>query len=304
MEYAFPLAVLLRKDLEKVRELVSEQYNSLNSLDNECYVATGAGDSYAAALAAQYYHSRLNVIDPSDIVFAGIGKEMADRGCTLLALSVGGRTKLVVEAARRYRGYGGRVVAVTASMESPLALVSDEIAALIHGGLAGGIGAGRHLVMLAALARLLGHREPKVIAIKTSCPSSLAKTVYTGLAEGTAAALFSALKVYEVYALPAMWWNLEQLVHAPIYSVKPGTTVVVYGSVLGGEARVKETIETLEKLGYNVIHVQGHGNVVDNTISQALWLLNCLASANDLPPKPRYREHPGLGPLTSLIYHQ
>ena len=227
---------------------------------------------------------------------------LAARGCILVALSVGGRTRSVVEAARVYHSVGGRVVAVTADPSSPLAVEADEVVTLLHGGTAGGIGAGRHLLAIAALAGILGAEKPRLVEAPGCPPEFYVSTaLQAGYMESIASALYAALKAYEIYGRPVHWWSLEQLVHAPVYSSK-GPILVYHASTSPDYAA--EAVETLRRVGYTVWEVGGADNPTSTILSQAVWILRCLAREPGLPSEPAYRRHEGLEQLTKLIYHQ
>lgn len=298
------LAELLRSDVERAARIVRDQYRAARRVEAGCFVVTGSGDNYALALAAP--HLSRDVIaapfDPLQLHDRALAAMLAARGCVLVALSVGGRTRAVVSAARLYRDLGGRVVAVTAEPSSPLAAAADDVVVLLHGGTAGGVGAGRHLLALAALAGVLGVPEPRVEELG-GCPGELVGegVVYAGYMESIGSALFSALKVYEVYGLPVQWWQLEQLVHAPVYAAR-GNVIVYHASTKPSYAG--EAVEALREAGYNVLEVPGGRDPASTLLSQTLWLLRCLSQRSDLPEKPSYRGHAGLEVLTRLIYGQ
>jgi len=119
--------------------------------------------------------------------------------------------------------------------------------------------------------------------------------------ESIGSALYTALKVYEVYGRPVHWWSLEQLVHAPVYSHKPGTGILVYHASTK-PAYAAEAVKALKEAGYRVYEVTAAENPATTLIAQAAWALRCLAREEGLPGQPSYRSHPGLETLTRLIY--
>jgi len=86
-------------------------------------ILVGAGDSYAAALCASYL-SRLDslVLDPYELIAA---PELA-RSKTVAVISVSGRTKSNVAAARSVKGIARARVGVTSVEDSPLAKEVDQ----------------------------------------------------------------------------------------------------------------------------------------------------------------------------------
>jgi hypothetical protein len=219
----------------------------------------------------------------------------------LVAISIGGRTRLVIEAARKFKNRGGTVAVITGDPGSPLAAIADHVAVVLHAGLAEGVGAGRHLLTLVALSALLKGPKPATPPPPHSCPSRLHGVVFVGYCETESSALFAALKVFEVYGAPASWWSLEQLVHAPILGLPSNRLLIL--QALGGSERVEEVSRVLGEVGFSVEVVRPWGtNRLDNALHATRWVIECLASSQDLPGKPKYLEHPHLSRLTRLIY--
>ncbi|ALL00321.1 hypothetical protein Pyrde_0271 [Pyrodictium delaneyi] len=282
---------VLRRQLESTKPVLAS---------TECIAAVGAGDSYAAAVALEACsRGRAWALDPLDAVSTGKLERLIRNGCTLVALSVGGRTRAVLEAARIYRSLGGIVVAVTGS-DTPLARLADGVIELTYTRLAAGIGALRHLVMLAALAASLGENPGPIETPNIDC-NALWAGIHAGAGEAYSSALFAVLKLYEVYGRPARYERLEQLVHAPVYSTD---SVTVYESSIAPAGRQKEVVDTLHAAGLRVYTVPCSGGCWGTVLGQALAVLKCLqeAARRDGIAEPRYRSHPGLERLTRLIY--
>jgi fructoselysine-6-P-deglycase FrlB-like protein len=295
----------LSRELLEASTLIGEQVEKTEPLlaGEECVVVTGSGDSYAAALAVDASTPRATAFDPLELIVGGKAGYFAKRGCVMLALSVGGRTRSVVEAARVFRTNGGRVVAVTSSPSSPLAKTATDIVEMVYGGLAGGIGAVRHLVMLAAAASVLGldYWRPRSRPPTGSC-FWLRSEMHAGCLSGYSAALFTVLKLYEVYGSSVRAERLEQLLHAPIYSVD---TVVLYTAPGNCAEPTARAYEVLRSVGFRVEKIEASSSEgVAAAMEHAYRTLWCLyeAASMDGVNEPRYRRHRGLGPLTELIY--
>ena len=303
-----PLWEQLAREAVEAPELVEEQLRVTGSLpalgEAGCIAAVGAGDSYAAALAFEAAVPHAVALDPFEATLARTLEAWSRGGCVLLALSVGGRTRAVVGAARRARGAGCRVVAVTANPDSPLAAASDEVVELVYGGLAGGVGAARHLVMLAALAALTGHgpglTEPPGLQ---GCEWLTGPTVHVGAGSSYPSALYAVLKLYEVFGSPVRSERLEQFLHAPIYST---SSVTLYTpSEREAVERIGEALEAMRGSGLRVYTVPpAAGDPWGNVIGQSLAVVKCLAAkAEQLGAvEPAYRRHRGLEGFTRLIY--
>ena len=92
--------------------------------EGENCVFVGAGDSFAAAKAAEYFSGpRARALDPYDLCL----NPKIVRGRHLFVVSVSGRTKANVEAARAARGIAQKVTAVTSDARSVLAENCDDL---------------------------------------------------------------------------------------------------------------------------------------------------------------------------------
>jgi len=301
------LAGELRRELAGLGELVGRQLEAVEGLGvepPECVAAVGAGDSYAAALAAQgAAGGRVVALDPLEALSSGVVAALAARGCGLLALSVGGRTRVVVEAAAEAARRGAWVAAVTAEPGSPLASRAGVVVPLVYGGLAAGVGAARHVAMLAALAGLYGYRGGLPSAWRgVGCGWLMGPEAHAGILEAGGSSLYAVLKLYEVFGSSARWWPLEQLVHAPVYSVH---SVAVYEPARDPLGRTRETLEALREAGLRVETLPRlDGDPWGNALAQAAAVLACLLEAVERlgVREPAYRRHRGLRPLTRLIY--
>jgi len=269
--------------------------------------ATGAGDSFAAALAWMGVEPRrVRAVDPLDMLASGFLGACIDAGCVVAGLSVGGVTRSVVEAVVRFKMLGGRAIAFTSRRLSPLGLACDEVVVLPYSETVMGVGAARHAVMLAAIASASGG------TVKRWDPQPpergrglLDYDVYLGVGEASASALYASLKTCEVFGECRPWYMLEQFIHAPIYTYKPGTRILFFRQSMRDE-RVEEILQGLRSAGYIVEEAPAaRGDPWSTVIGQTYIVLELLKrSAERLGVvKPAYRSHEKLGELTELIYY-
>ena len=281
------------------REHVSEKQVD-RILRDGCVAATGSGDSFAAALVlASLVGEDGEAIDPLEAIVTARHRSLANRGCTLAAISIGGRTRSVLELAELYASRRGRVVCYTAK-DTPLARrACNKVVEVTYPETVMGVGAARQLVLLGLVAKSLGY-EPRLGSISTPC-AWLRADVFTGLAESLGTAIYAANKLYEIYAKPARWEYLEQLVHAPIYSAR---SVAVFYTATAPRKRLDEITKTLREAGIKVYKIPATRTPWDNAVTQTAYVLSCIArqAAKDKVSEPAYRKHPGLEPLTRLIY--
>jgi fructoselysine-6-P-deglycase FrlB-like protein len=90
-------------------------------------IATGAGDSYCAALFCQWLLEKRGGVAGLPSLEASRAAQYLTRSDALVAISVSGRTPRVLEAARRALIGGAQVVAITDNLESPLAELAPEV---------------------------------------------------------------------------------------------------------------------------------------------------------------------------------
>jgi fructoselysine-6-P-deglycase FrlB-like protein len=199
-------------------------------------VLAGSGDSYAAALAAQYLSSgRVICCQPADIV----SDPKMVNGASAYFVSVSGRTRANVLAAESARRAGARTVAVTGDISSPLAAACGNMFELKFKS------AGKTSGTIGFTASLLACCR---IAANASCPADL-KTIYKDAARKAKrivgdiktknivilgdsmfypAAIYGALKFSEVFGSKAAAYHLEDYCHAPLFGHRDDQ-VIVFG---------------------------------------------------------------------------
>ncbi|BEP16777.1 hypothetical protein PYJP_01290 [Pyrofollis japonicus] len=299
-----PLYTLLRREAESIhdifREHVSEKSVEPVLSDADCIAATGSGDSYAAAITlAALAGPRAEAVDPLDAVAVDKPRFLAEKGCTLVAISIGGRTRTVIELAEKALSRKVPVVCFT-TPGSPLAQrACSHVIETTYPHAPMGVGAARQVVLLGLIAKALGY-EPRLGSIGGKC-AWMNADVFAGIADSYGSALFAANKFYEVYAKPKRHERLEQLVHAAIY---PSKAVAIFYSPLLPRKRIDYAAKTITEAGIKVYKIQGEKNPWDNAVTQTATIIKCLAerATKDQAEKPAYRQHPGLEPLTRLIY--
>ncbi len=297
----------ITRELEEVSKVLERQWREVDPLLSsveECIIATGAGDSYAVAVGIEAIDPRVIAFDPLDLLLNSARLlRILENKCILLALSVGGRTRSVIALARNYRQRGGKVVAVTADSKSLLARESDFIASIVYGGLAAGIGALRHLSMIVAVARVLGLRKPVLEKnnYHIHAISLKQEPIYVGLCESFSSAVFTVLKLYEIYGWKARYEKLEQFLHAPIFT----TNHIVFFQSSICNSIPRKFLDLVEKTGYKVESIPSFGSDgVSNLLGQSIAVLREIATKTrkDGVDKPFYKEHPKLNILTDIIY--
>ncbi len=250
-------------EISRLASVIMSQYEQSLGVsidDSEFGYAFGAGDSFAAALAAQYLSSfRFVAVDPLSLAYY-VGKAQVPKQVAI-AISYKGRTREVVKAASKLKSLGWKVLAVTSDSSSPLASAASEVASIMQTSEALPVGVSSFVAMVTALAKLLGAKlninllksklkditglEPIVRGSVSA--KNVSEVIAVGEGSGFVAAYFTCLKLYEALCMPCRAYPLEEFLHAPIYSISRNALTLIYSS----EKSIKTThlIEVLSKLG-------------------------------------------------------
>ena len=232
MSSTVTLSEYIMSELSLIQKVVRNQLNFLEKLGRPSLrggLVTGAGDSHVASIFAQLVsrHSFL-AVDPYELRL----KTPSVSGGDLVAISVKGRTREVIEVAKALRGRGWRVISVTADEGSPLARVSDIVIRLVYGGGALPVGIGNFAAVLATLSWLFegGTQLPETCKVKHEDQTLLgySDVVTVGEGIGVVSAYFTCLKLHEVLCMPCRHYSIEQFLHAILYSLSPSSLVIIF----------------------------------------------------------------------------
>lgn len=281
LEQEIPLQPeVLRRAAASFAGPVEELLNALSARDVDDWVVTGCGDSLFTGLCAEVWFARLAGRRLRAVQAMQLSRETYE-GLTersvVLAVSHSGTTARVVEAARAARSRGAFVVAVTANAASELGELADfwidnsvrdersncrtasfQAVALLMRMLAEGLArrAGRD-VMRAGIERV-GPWIPQAlrdVELLKDAELSGEHWIFTGSGLGFAVAEYGMAKFYEAATLPAHIVELEQFIHCEIFTVRPGTTVVLVCPAGRAASRAVELAKGLAALGAVTIAV-------------------------------------------------
>jgi len=313
------LTDFIKYEISKFIDVIVSQYEkplNMSLSKTECGYAFGAGDSLAAALAAQYLSSlRFLAIDPLSLVIY-ISRSCAGRK-SALAISYKGKTREVVKSAERLRSFGWRVVAITSNPRSPLALAASDVVEVINTDEKLPIGVSSFVATITAIAKLIG-AEVSIDILKSQLNNILAReikvrglpstrgineVIAVGEGSGLVPAYFLCLKLHEVLCMPCRVYPLEEFLHAPIYSISRSALTVVYPSERTNKA--SSLISILSKLGVPYVMVKHestcYANIISGIIQGLKLLLKLVAEFN--VKTPCYRDKKVLINIsTPLIY--
>jgi D-arabinose 5-phosphate isomerase GutQ len=211
----------------------------------------GAGDSFAAAEAAQYLSGfRAVALDPYDLT----NNPTVAEGKHVYVISVSGKTRTNIEAARAVHGIAKRVTAITSDARSALAETCDDVIEL-HFRKAGAVTPGTVSFTTTLLACCSRVRELPVIPdlqqVFDSCLNWSDKVqlpvtgavfiVGTGL--GYCMAIYGAAKIFEVLGTKSQYQATEQFSHMELFSLSEGDFVLLIPA--SGEDRKAARLEGL-----------------------------------------------------------
>ena len=245
--------------------------------DRDC-LFVGSGDSYVAGLAAQYFSgSRAICCYPEDIIQ---NPPVADNR-NVYTVSISGRTKANILAAKVAKRQGARTIAITARPASPLARACDQIIELKYKS-AGVTTVGTLSFtssMLACISLVEKIRLPDLGGIyghAASQAENAARKIHKGsyfiLGDGVLypVAVYGALKFNEVFGAKAVAYPAEEFCHSPLFSVKKGDQVIVMG-------RSEQLSRRLVREGFSSVHVDfksaGIGLLLQSTFFMQLLVL-------------------------------
>ncbi len=221
-------------DLEKL-----ELPRSQTSFD-DC-VITGSGDSYVASLVAKYVSGHHVVsCHPMDIVF----NPAIVRNRKVYLVSISGRTRATICAAKVAKKNALRTIAVTKRPDSPLAKCSDDIISIQYNSTniptSGTIGfTASMLYCLSLVSKVDYMSNVKNIYEESIGPADLlsnckleSSTSHIFLGNGIffPAALYGSLKMNEVFGVRSFAYSLDEFCHSPIFSIKNKDRIIIVGS--------------------------------------------------------------------------
>ncbi len=298
----------LINEVSKFSEIIAKQSDEIPSdlvglLEGGRGIATGAGDSYVASLYIQYITDfRFHAVDPLEAALTV--KRLKPE--YLIAISVKGRTAEVVEAAELARDVGSKVIAVTYASDSPLANRATRVVKLVYPGGEYPVGIGNFVAVLTALHILGTGEKPQLNEVGLGGVelnlSKYGEVVGVGLEESLIPSLFTCLKLSEVTCTPCRCYHLEQFLHAPIYSIRRDSLVVIFEST-SKHWKFMKLAEVLREAGFDVAVFRSSNNSFTTVVTQvARFVLSFAGELGDLG-KPCFMEREYLVKTTTpLIY--
>jgi DNA-binding MurR/RpiR family transcriptional regulator len=147
-------------EAELYPEIFNRQLETTRALTSKGRIlVSGAGDSYAAALTGTALAGYNGVaVDPRELSYYPMGDDV-----TVIAVSLGGRTRSLIQSATIHKEHGSKIIVITGNTESPVAELGDIVVRVVHPSYVRGSGFGSFVSMTAAVAGLLGFDEKSVV---------------------------------------------------------------------------------------------------------------------------------------------
>lgn len=268
---------------------ISFQLKDLSLLDlqrpGENCLLVGAGDSYAACLAAQYASSNKALCCyPLDLA----ENHLLAKGRTVYFVSVSGKTKTNIEAVRVARSKGIRTVAVTSDPASPLAAACSQVIRLNHRraqvSTAGTVSFAASLITCISLTTRV--TVPKNLKTVLSTAEKQAETIVRQgrfrdkscfmLGNGIfyPIAMYGAMKLNEVMGANVSAYPTEAFCHSPLFGIEKTVPIVILGH---RPDEGKMFARRLEKAGFNSCFVEVTAEGLMQKLLHATFFVQLLA---------------------------
>ena len=251
----------MRDGIAALKEETERQPEALKRFDRSDFatasngsIFVGAGDSFAAALAAFYAsNGHCLALDPYSLA----GAPEAARGVHVYMVSVSGSTSANVLAAKKVRGLASGITAITARRESRLASLTDDVVELPMTYVPRSSGILSFSLSLLAALRLVGRKDPVDFESALTHAERDSRKVAPG--RGTTyilgnslafpAAMYAAAKTYEIVGARAQAELLEEFSHMELFSLSKTDSVNMF-SCFDPEGASAKLHRSLSENGY------------------------------------------------------
>ena len=245
----------------------------------------GSGDSYAACLLAQLASgNKVLSCHPLDLVR---DPSIAD-GRAVYVVSVSGKTRANILAARTARKRGAHTVAITAKPDSPLVSYCDKVIQLNYAhspiATAGTISFAASVITCLSLAIKI--KFPKSMSkLLTSAERQADNVVgemgtvrksYFILADGILfpLALYGAMKLNEVIGARAVAYPAEEFCHSPLFSITKKDAILILGVQRGSD---RTLARRLARAGFDSRFVQISDDEILESVLHSTFFVQMLA---------------------------
>jgi ribokinase len=271
---------LVAKQLEMLVQPIEELARSLTQDGIEHLYTTGCGDSAfagAAAVLAFQKHAGIDAEGVHALDLARYRIRYLPERSAVVCISFSGKVGRTIEAAAQARRFGHRVIALTGTLDSPLAQQATDIVQLSVPTLGYSPGTSTYLALLLALyqlalawgaeqgrdmatARDVLQRLPALAETALAAADEPARLVaehfvrqpwitFLGGGPNLATAQFGAAKLFEGPQLLGVAANLEEWAHEQYFVSGKGTPLVLIAPSGASFDRASEILAELEYIG-------------------------------------------------------
>jgi fructoselysine-6-P-deglycase FrlB-like protein len=247
-------------------------------------VITGSGDSYVASLVTKYM-SGYNVVccHPMDIVF----DPAIVRNRKVYLVSISGRTRATICAARVAKKNALRTIAVTTRPDSPLAKCSDDIISIRYNSTniptSGTIGFTASMLYCLSLVSKVDYLSNLKHIYKQSIVQadylsnyklkSSASHIFLGNGIFFPAALYGSLKMNEVFGVRSFAYSLDEFCHSPIFSIKNKDRIIIVGSDKRDLSVSKKITNQLSEINIVTFYIDcRNGGMIESLLKSIFFL--------------------------------
>lgn len=258
------MEIEIRYQVENLSKLNLPKQTNLG----DCMIV-GSGDSYVAALIAQYASNhKVICCNPMDIV---LNPEIV-KNRRIYIVSVSGNTKANIHAAKIAKEQNIRTTAVTANPDSKLAKSCNEIIEVRYK--TTGIPTSGTISFTSSMLSCLSlvsevndfdnlkriYRESKKEAeslIDDYTLENLSSYIFLGDGILFPVAIYGALKINEVFGSKSFAYPLDEFCHSPIFSIKRNDKIIILGNKEYGTRtnNSKALNERLEELDFSCFYI-------------------------------------------------
>ncbi|MGH9922013.1 MAG: SIS domain-containing protein [Nitrososphaerales archaeon] len=257
------------------------QIEKLNVKDQERCALTGTGDSFAAAMIAEFAsNNKVRCLDPMNICT----NPSTIKDKLLYALSISGNTKANIEAVKSASKHAARTIAITANRESRLARVCNKVIELKfkNVGMLTAASISFTTSMLACLSLVRNVTITDAERLFNSAESDAEEMKLNGHVYVLGnwitypLAIYGCAKMYEVLGMKAQHVMLEQFCHMQLFSVREGDSILI----LSNDDKARELSAKLVNSGYNSHVFEPKGKTLEDNLLYYSFLLQLIVLNN------------------------
>ncbi|WP_455368986.1 SIS domain-containing protein [[Eubacterium] cellulosolvens] len=243
-------------------------------------IFTGAGDSYAASIAVEALSRRFaRGLDPYDLL-----RNPSDSSdLHLYIISVSGKTKSNIQAAKATRGFAKELTAISANLQSPLARTTDNFIQLkfrSEGKLTPGTSSFT-TSLLASFSRV--QNLPNLAKLSDVYDAALswsenieiplnATTFLVGTGLTYPLAIYGKAKIYETLGSKSNSQRTEQFSHMELFSLRKDDLVIIMPEKNSDDQAIKLHNLLAEQSFKTLILNPNEHNEIERSIASAIYL--------------------------------